>query len=106
MAKPIGELYKLSMTLGNFPDACKIAKVKLLFKRGSKDGPIKLQIKISTSFYSRFKFDVTGVFDKKITCSETTTICLVNNNNNNFLYGNVSITVVRTYTEAVLNNSL
>ena len=29
----------LSMTLGSFPDACKIAKVKPLFKKGSKTDP-------------------------------------------------------------------
>ena len=35
LAKPISELCNLSMTLGSFPDACKIAKVKPLFKKGS-----------------------------------------------------------------------
>ena len=33
------ELCNLSMTLGSFPDACKIAKVKPLFKKGSKMDP-------------------------------------------------------------------
>ena len=41
LAKPISELYNLSMTLGSFPDACKIAKVKPLFKKGSKTDPSK-----------------------------------------------------------------
>ena len=36
LAKPISELCNLSMALGSFPDACKIAKVKPLFKKGSK----------------------------------------------------------------------
>ena len=39
LAKPISELYNLSMTLGSFPDACKITKVKPLFKKGSKMDP-------------------------------------------------------------------
>ena len=36
LAKPISELCNLSMTFGSFPDACKIAKVKPLFKKSSK----------------------------------------------------------------------
>ena len=39
LAKPISELYNLSMTLGGFPDAFKIAKVEPLFKKGSKTDP-------------------------------------------------------------------
>ena len=39
LAKPISELCNLSMTLGSFPDAFKIAKVKPLFKKGSKTDP-------------------------------------------------------------------
>ena len=39
LAKPISELCNLSMTLGSFPNACKIAKVKPLFKKGSKTDP-------------------------------------------------------------------
>ena len=39
LAKPFSELCNLSMTLGSFPDACKIAKVKPLFKKGSKTDP-------------------------------------------------------------------
>ena len=39
LAKPISELCNLSMTLGSFLDACKIAKVKPLFKKGSKTDP-------------------------------------------------------------------
>ena len=39
LAKPISELFNLSMALGNFPDACKIIKVKPLFKKGSKTDP-------------------------------------------------------------------
>ena len=38
-AKPISELCNLSMTLGSFLNACKIAKVKPLFKKGSKTDP-------------------------------------------------------------------
>ena len=39
LAKPINELCNLSMTVGSFPDACKITKVKPLFKKGSKTDP-------------------------------------------------------------------
>ena len=39
LAKPISGLRNLSMALGSFPDACKIIKVKLLFKKGSKTDP-------------------------------------------------------------------
>ena len=39
MAKPISELCNLSLVLGSFLDACKIAKVKPLFKKGSKTDP-------------------------------------------------------------------
>ena len=39
LAKPIIELCNLSMTLESFIDACKIAKVKPLFKKGSKTDP-------------------------------------------------------------------
>ena len=39
LAKPISELCNLSMTLGSFPNACKIAKVRPLFKKGSKTDP-------------------------------------------------------------------
>ena len=35
LAKPISELWNPSMTLGRFPDAWKIAKVKPVFKKGS-----------------------------------------------------------------------
>ena len=36
LGKPVSELCNLSITLGSFPDACKIAKVKPLCKKGSK----------------------------------------------------------------------
>ena len=39
LTKPISELCNLSMALGSFPDACKIAKVKPLFKKSSKTDP-------------------------------------------------------------------
>ena len=51
LAKPISELCNLFMALGSFPDACKIAKVKPLFKKGSKtDQGFKLETNISTAF--------------------------------------------------------
>ena len=36
LSKPINESCNLSMTLGSFPDTCKIAKLKPLFKKGWK----------------------------------------------------------------------
>ena len=39
MAKHISELCNLSTTIGSFPDACKIAKVKPLFKKSLKTDP-------------------------------------------------------------------
>ena len=39
LAKPIIELCNLSIALGTFPDACKTAKVRPLFKNGSKRDP-------------------------------------------------------------------
>ena len=39
LAKPISELCNFSMALGSFSNACKIAKVKPLFKKGSKTDP-------------------------------------------------------------------
>ena len=39
LLKPISELCNLSIKLGSFPDACKIAKLKPLFKKGSKTNP-------------------------------------------------------------------
>ena len=39
LAKPISHLCNLSMTLRSFPNACTIAKVKPLFKKGLKMDP-------------------------------------------------------------------
>ena len=39
LSKPISELCNLSIKLGSFPDACKTAKLKPLFKKGSKTNP-------------------------------------------------------------------
>ena len=39
MAKPISELCNRSMILEGFPDTCKIAKVKPIFKKGLKSDP-------------------------------------------------------------------
>ena len=51
LAKPISEMCNLFMALGSFPDACKIAKVKPLLKKGSKtDQGFKLETNISTAF--------------------------------------------------------
>ena len=39
LARPISQLCNLSIKLDSFPRSCKIAKVKLLFKKGSKTDP-------------------------------------------------------------------
>ena len=39
LSKPISELCNLSIKWGSFPDSCKIAKLKPLFKKGSKTNP-------------------------------------------------------------------
>ena len=39
LSKPISELCNLSIKLGSFPDSCKIAKLKPIFKKGSKTNP-------------------------------------------------------------------
>ena len=39
IALPIAQLCNLSIKLSSFPDACKIAKVKPIFKKGSKTDP-------------------------------------------------------------------
>ena len=39
LSKPISELCNLSIKLGSFSDSCKIAKLKPLFKKGSKTNP-------------------------------------------------------------------
>ena len=36
LSKPISELCNLSIKLGSFPDSCKIANLKPLFKKGPK----------------------------------------------------------------------
>ena len=66
LAKSISELCNLSMTLGSLPDACKIAKVKPLFKKGSKTDPsnyrpISLLLLLSKVF-ERVVLDQTNEF--------------------------------------------
>ena len=39
LATPITQLWNLSTSSGRYPDACKIAKLRLLFKKGSKTDP-------------------------------------------------------------------
>ena len=39
LSKPISELCNLSIKLGSFPDSCKIAKLKPVFKQESKTNP-------------------------------------------------------------------
>ena len=39
LAKPISKICNLSIKLGIFPDPCKLAKLKLPFKKGSRMEP-------------------------------------------------------------------
>ena len=39
LSKPVSELCNLSIKLGSFPDSCKVAKLKPLFKKGFKTNP-------------------------------------------------------------------
>ena len=75
LTKPISKLCNLSIKLGSFPDSCKIAELKPLFKKESKNnpsnyGPISLLPLISkiigkliheqtSSFYLTMKFYTT-----------------------------------------------
>ena len=63
LAKPISELCNLSMALGSFPDACKIAKVKPLFKKGSKTDPSNYRpislLPLLSKVFERVVFDQT-----------------------------------------------
>ena len=66
LAKPICELCNLSMSLGSFPNACKIAKVKPLFKKGSKTDtsnyrPISL-LPLLSKVFERVVLDQTEEF--------------------------------------------
>ena len=54
------------MALGSFPDACKIAKVKPLFKKGSKTDPSKYRpmflLPFLSKVFERVVFDQTEEF--------------------------------------------
>lgn len=39
LAKPVVDLFNLSVQLSEFQDGCKIAKLKPLFKKGLKNDP-------------------------------------------------------------------
>ena len=39
LPKPISEIYNLSISHGIFPNACKVAKLKPIFKKGKKVEP-------------------------------------------------------------------
>ena len=62
LAKPIHEL----CTLGTFPDACKITKVKPLYKKGSKTDPSNYRpifpLPLLYEFFERIFLDQTEEF--------------------------------------------
>ena len=43
LSRPICEICNLSISRGVFTDACKIAKLKSIYKKGKKDRPFQLQ---------------------------------------------------------------
>ena len=66
LAKPVSELCNFSMTLGNFPNACKIAKVNRLFQKCSKTDssnyrPISL-LPLLSKVFERVVLDQTKEF--------------------------------------------
>ena len=48
LSKLISELWNLSIKLGSFPDCCKIAKLKTLFKKGSKANHLNYRPVVTT----------------------------------------------------------
>ena len=66
LAKTISELCNLSMTLGSFPDAWKIAKMKPLFKKGSKTDPSNCRpislVPLLSEVFKRVVFDQAKAF--------------------------------------------
>ena len=67
LARPISQLCNLSIKLNSFPRSCKIAKVKPLFKKGSKKYPqnycpISLSPLLS-KIIERIVHEQTGVFE-------------------------------------------
>ena len=66
LAKPINELCNLSMVLGSFPDAFKIAKVMPLFKKGSKTDPSNYRpislLPLLSKVFERFVLNQTEEF--------------------------------------------
>ena len=55
LSKPISELCNLSIKLGSFPDSCKIANLKTLFKKGSKTNPSQANIVTTFNFQNHRK---------------------------------------------------
>ena len=67
LARPISQLCNLSIKLNSFPRSCKIAKVKPLFKKGSKTDfqnyrPISL-LPLLSKIIERIFHDQTGAFE-------------------------------------------
>ena len=50
LASPLTDLCNLSISLSSFPDECKVAKLKPLYKKETKTKPKKLQTHFFTSF--------------------------------------------------------
>ena len=69
LARPISQLCNLSVKLNSFPRSCKIAKVKPLFKKGSKTDPQNYRpvsrLPISSKIIERIIHDQTQEFLSK-----------------------------------------
>ena len=63
LARPISQLCNLSIKLNSFPRSCKIAKVKLLFKKSSKTDPQNYH---PISFLSCYQKLLKGLFIIKL----------------------------------------
>ena len=66
LAKPISELYNLSVTFRNFPDAYKVAKLKPLFKKVPETDPSNYRpislIPLLSKAFGRIVLDQTNDF--------------------------------------------
>ena len=66
LSKPISKLCNLSIKLRSFPDSCKIAKLKPLFKKGSKTNPLNYRpmslLPLISKIIEKFIHEQTSIF--------------------------------------------
>jgi len=70
LGKPIAKLCNLYIRLSIFPDKCKVAKLKPLFKKGSKTEPKNYRpislIPLISKVFEKVVLDQTQIFSMKI----------------------------------------